>query len=283
MPNPYASSPDPKRKNLIKKILAWVLIVLSLLFLFAMTGFLSKVFGFITFALPGAWILLHARRESAGAEPMKRHWGIIGTIAAASFVATVATSPATENADDEPEQAAVATTVETTTSETSTTRPTSSAASTTATTTSAASTSTVEPTPTREPEPTTEAPAAVAVEQDEEEDDRPVGFTGGPADSTPAPMNKTIESCGDLLIHETGTTFFTDGTSGWTEQCSNEMSAARQASVPEVVEQAPAAPAVPSRGATCAQVGHKTYIGDGVYAPNQDGDGDGVGCESYPG
>lgn len=119
--------------------------------------------------------------------------------------------------------------------------------------------------------------------QDEEEDDRPVGFTGGPADSTPAPMNKTIESCGDLSLHETGTTFFTDGTSGWTEQCSNEMSAARQASAPEVVEQAPAAPAVPSRGATCAQVGHKTYIGDGVYASNQDGDGDGVGCEAYPG
>lgn len=282
MPNPYASSPKPK-KNLFKKILAWVLIVLGLLFLFAMTGFLSKAFGFITFALPGAWILLHARRESAGAEPMKRHWGIIGAIAAVSFVATVATSPSTETADDEPEQAAVATTVETTTSKTSTTRPTSSPTSTTSTTTSAAPTSTVEPTPTREPEPTTEAPAAVAVEQDEEEDDRPVGFTGGPADSTPAPMNKTIESCGDLSLHETGTTFFTDGTSGWTEQCSNEMSAARQASIPKVVEQAPAAPAVPSRGLKCADVGHKTYIGDGVYASNQDGDGDGVGCESYPG
>lgn len=240
MPNPYASSPKPK-KNLFKKILAWALIVLGILFLLVMTGFLSKVFGFITFALPGAWILLHARRESAGAEPMKRHWGIVGAVAAVSFVATVATSPTTESTDEE---AAVATTVETTTSETSTTRTTSS--TTTSTTTSAASTSTVEPTPTEEPEPTTEAPAAVEVEQ--EDDDRPVGFVGG--QDQPAPAPEVVE----------------------------------QAPVePEVVEQAPAAPAVPSRGLKCADVGHKTYIGDGVYASNQDGDGDGVGCEAYPG
>jgi hypothetical protein len=36
-------------------------------------------------------------------------------------------------------------------------------------------------------------------------------------------LDKEISSCGDPSIHETGTTFFTDGTSGWTSTCAAQM------------------------------------------------------------
>ena len=29
--------------------------------------------------------------------------------------------------------------------------------------------------------------------------------------------------CGDPALHQLGTSFFTDGTSGWTQQCADEM------------------------------------------------------------
>lgn len=50
-----------------------------------------------------------------------------------------------------------------------------------------------------------------------------VGFTGAPSVETPRVLDKQIASCGDPTIHQTGTTFFTDGTSGWTETCSSQM------------------------------------------------------------
>lgn len=50
-----------------------------------------------------------------------------------------------------------------------------------------------------------------------------IGFTGAPGVDFPRVLDKTIASCGDPMIHETGTTFFTDGTSGWTEECANQM------------------------------------------------------------
>lgn len=53
-----------------------------------------------------------------------------------------------------------------------------------------------------------------------------IGFTEAPSAAQPSPMEKTIESCGDVSLHETGTTFFSDGTSGWTQQCADEMLAA---------------------------------------------------------
>lgn len=34
---------------------------------------------------------------------------------------------------------------------------------------------------------------------------------------------KTIDHCGDPGMHETGTTFFTDGTTGWTPDCASQM------------------------------------------------------------
>lgn len=49
-------------------------------------------------------------------------------------------------------------------------------------------------------------------------------------------------------------------------------------------EEAPAqqAPAY-SGGGSCKDIGHKVYIGDSDYAPKLDRNGDGVGCEAYPG
>lgn len=56
-----------------------------------------------------------------------------------------------------------------------------------------------------------------------------IGHTEAPGQANPSVMNKTIASCGDPTMHETGTTFFTDGTSGWTLTCANKMVAARPA------------------------------------------------------
>lgn len=36
-------------------------------------------------------------------------------------------------------------------------------------------------------------------------------------------MDKQISHCGSTTLHETGTTFFTDGTSGWTQTCASQM------------------------------------------------------------
>ena len=50
-----------------------------------------------------------------------------------------------------------------------------------------------------------------------------IGMTEAPGAAQPTEMNKTIQSCGEVGMHETGTTFFTDGSTGWTEQCSSTM------------------------------------------------------------
>lgn len=50
----------------------------------------------------------------------------------------------------------------------------------------------------------------------------PIGYTGAPGHSTPGPLDKTIASCGSPDMYQRGTTFFTDGTSGWTQQCANQ-------------------------------------------------------------
>ncbi|WP_186314586.1 hypothetical protein [Corynebacterium glyciniphilum] len=66
------------------------------------------------------------------------------------------------------------------------------------------------------------APAAASVPE-APADDPVIGFTGAPGVDHPRVLDKQIASCGDPQLHETGTSFFTDGTSGWTEQCSAEM------------------------------------------------------------
>lgn len=61
-------------------------------------------------------------------------------------------------------------------------------------------------------EPTYEAPAAPATKA-------PVGFTGAP-NGAPVPLTgKVVDHCLGAPMYQTGTTVFTDGTTGWTEQC----------------------------------------------------------------
>lgn len=50
-----------------------------------------------------------------------------------------------------------------------------------------------------------------------------MGFTGAPGIDPIRPLDKTISHCGDPMMYQTGTTFFTDGTTGWTETCSQQM------------------------------------------------------------
>lgn len=49
-----------------------------------------------------------------------------------------------------------------------------------------------------------------------------VGYTAAPGHESPHCLGKQIASCG-TASHQTGTTFFTDGTSGWTQTCQNQM------------------------------------------------------------
>lgn len=71
-----------------------------------------------------------------------------------------------------------------------------------------------------DPMPTPEEPAVVDTYSE------PVfGMTEAPGIATPSLMNKVIQSCGDTSMHETGTTFFTDGSTGWTQQCADQMMA----------------------------------------------------------
>lgn len=60
-----------------------------------------------------------------------------------------------------------------------------------------------------------------------------IGFTEAPGHGSPTPMNKAIASCGDVNLHETGTTFFTDGTSGWTQTCASQMMQTAPGPVPD--------------------------------------------------
>ncbi|SNV77922.1 Uncharacterised protein [Corynebacterium imitans] len=72
-----------------------------------------------------------------------------------------------------------------------------------------------------------------------EEAEPVIGFTGAPGQEAPQVMDKQIASCGDPSIHETGTTFFTDGTSGWTQQCASQMWPAQEAMIAEQEADAP--------------------------------------------
>lgn len=51
-----------------------------------------------------------------------------------------------------------------------------------------------------------------------------MGYTGAPT-GDPTPINKSIARCAKSSegLYEQGTTWFTDGTSGWTQYCSNNF------------------------------------------------------------
>ena len=80
-----------------------------------------------------------------------------------------------------------------------------------ATTPSSSTTSSADPTPSQEP---AAAPASAACGA--------VAYTAAPGHESPHCLGKQIASCG-TANHQTGTTFFTDGTSGWTQTCQDQM------------------------------------------------------------
>ena len=58
---------------------------------------------------------------------------------------------------------------------------------------------------------------------DEAEPAGVVGMTGAPGHDTPKPLDKAVSHCGNPHSMESGTTFFTDGTTGWTQGCADVM------------------------------------------------------------
>ncbi|EEB62886.1 hypothetical protein [Corynebacterium amycolatum] len=98
---------------------------------------------------------------------------------------------------------------------------------------------------------------------------RPTRYTEAPGQAEPSEINKTVASCGDPALHETGTTFFTDGSSGWTQQCASQMMAQQPAATPEPAP-APAAPAPEQQ---------EYYVTPGAYCS---GGGTGVSKNGTP-
>lgn len=92
-------------------------------------------------------------------------------------------------------------------------------------------TSTVPPssaTSTTTSSPASEATAEAALAPAAEDSDATtgnclVGSMGQPQFQGTTCLDKQVASCGDPGTMESGTTFFTDGTSGWTQQCANVM------------------------------------------------------------
>lgn len=107
-----------------------------------------------------------------------------------------------------------------------------------------------------------------------------VGFTEAPGAAEPSIMDKVIDHCGDPAIHERGTTFFTDGTTGWTQECSDTMVIA-PAVQPAMQAPQPATDTTffPSCKAARAAGAAPLYRGDPGYSAKLDRDRDGVACE----
>ncbi|MFD4932666.1 hypothetical protein ACFWMS_28190 [Peribacillus butanolivorans] len=51
--------------------------------------------------------------------------------------------------------------------------------------------------------------------------DGPIGFTGAPIGDPQPLVGKVIDYCMEYPTYQNGTTMFTDGTTGWTQQCAN--------------------------------------------------------------
>lgn len=153
--NPYSSYPEshqPQQSPLWKKALALLSVAFGAMMLFggiASGTFLFGLFFALACGLPGVWWLIHERREKKGAQPLKRHWGIIAIVSIMMLFVSVAFLPDTENTDEESDPA----------SSSSSSTPTSSTEETTSeeTTTSEEPTTTTSETSTTESEPSTES------------------------------------------------------------------------------------------------------------------------------
>lgn len=274
------------KSPIARKILAIFALIIGVLMLTGVLIHPAYLLGAIAFLLPALWWFAHERKVKADptAPRLKRHWGIIAAISAVSWVACLLLAPA-ENTDSTrsgfvPEVPAPTSTTSTTTSSSSATSSTVTSSSTTAKATIDVEEKTPDE-PRRAP-----APAPQQTQQ-------------APAEQTPAEQAEkapvVINRCGDVSIHAVGTTFYSDGTTGWTQQCEDEMNAqipARQPAPAPAADPSPApapapdpapAPAGDGGALTCKDIGHKTRPGDGLYRPDHDSNGDGVGCEDYPG
>lgn len=71
---------------------------------------------------------------------------------------------------------------------------------------------------------TTKTPAPSTTTTRTTESSKPTGYTGAP-NGEPTAINKTISHCAKSSqgLYEQGTTWFTDGTTGWTQYCANNF------------------------------------------------------------
>lgn len=193
--NPYSSYPEPNQPHqppLWKKALAFLSIAFGAMMLLggAASGtFLFGLFVAVAIGLPGAWWLIHERREKKGAQPLKRHWITITIISIMVFFLSVAFLPDTEPADEPSDPAlsssssiSTSSTEETTSEETTTSEE---------PTTATSDTSTTEQEPSTEPEQPTSEPQGVPVPDNDDDDvDRhhvPPARQPAPARAQPAP------------------------------------------------------------------------------------------------
>lgn len=186
--NPYSSYPEshqPQQSPLWKKVLAFLSLAFGAMMLFAGAAsgmFLFGLFIAVASGLPGAWWLIHERREKKGAQPLKRHWITITIVSIMMFYLSVVFLPETEPTDEESDPA----------SSSSSSTPTSSTEETTSqeTTTSEEPTTTTSETSTTESEPSTESEQPTSEPQpvpDPDNDDDDVDRHPAPPARQPAP------------------------------------------------------------------------------------------------
>ncbi|CQD13322.1 hypothetical protein ACL1HT_12960 [Corynebacterium striatum] len=98
--NPFSPGPQHKEPARWKGILAWVAVIFGVLMIIAslasgtLRDTLGGFFSGVALMLPGAWYILHNRREKNGAVPMKRHWGLITVASITLLILAGVTAPA---------------------------------------------------------------------------------------------------------------------------------------------------------------------------------------------
>lgn len=186
--NPYSSYPESRQSQqpLWKKALALLSVAFGAMMLFGGVSSGMLLFGLffaLASGLPGVWWLIHERREKKGAQPLKRHWGIIAIVSIMMLFVSVVFLPETESTDEESDPA----------SSSSSSAPSSSTEETTSeeTTTSEEPTTTTSETPTTEStEPSTEPEQPTSEHQEvpaPENNDNDVDRQPAPPARQPAP------------------------------------------------------------------------------------------------
>ncbi|MEJ4100877.1 hypothetical protein V5S96_10995 [Corynebacterium mastitidis] len=158
---------------------------------------------------------------------MKKH--IVLATAVAGMAFTITACGSSGPSEDEGAATTTQTTASSTTPETSTTAP----ADTEEPISEETSPSETVEMPAVAPEAPPAQPEAVAPAQQPEIYEPPAadysppgvyGTQGAPQAEPPTMLNKTIDHCAtDPNLYQRGTTFFTDGTTGWTQECASQM------------------------------------------------------------